>query len=943
MIDVALGLALLYAVLSLFVTTIQEYVVNSAMRWRSRHMKKTVSSAFGEDQALTRAFFEHPLIVSMADGKGGRAPSYIPEDVFAKVFLAVLGHGNHPKVLGFTPAGFMASLRPAAPAVSDPAAAAVSRAAPVSTALRRTAGTPGGADFVASLRLATADSAGLRGGAGGSGDWTAFEADIARWFADIGERSKGWFKRSSQRWTLLIALIITVGLNADSIMIARTLWGDAEMRKQLADMAVVVDTVRSVAAGASAPRAVANTDTLTERYTQVQNDVRALITQLKDDAFISEKSFFTLTCTGAETAKCQDDAVYGAHCAASGQRPAAAVTVDSKSASTPACRKPVRADLAGYGVAEKGKSFTPALLWLDQVYNLERELATGRAESTAQGRPLRLDDRLIERVAVVQRSLAAIGSDMGLIQLKTPDPKGKASRTLDALRLDVQALHARTGELFRFVQPSSEVARAKAECGMQFEKDSPLHDACIERRQAQQPFPLPLGFEPSVLARQVSTTKLSSCSLNGSDGTGRSTTTVTTSSITNEITSTTTTTSAGTSTSANEGCGTFSLLGDAALNGALVGWLLTAVALSLGAPFWFDTLGRLVKLRASGVSSDEKKATTAPAPSPTPGPSDKAGSAPASAPGPGLRPASGTTDVTSKLEATLSIDEIREVQRKLLVPATGVFDDTTRTAIQERRAQLGMSVGAELDGALYEAIIQRRSLSVAARPTLKRDERNELIPDLRDRLVRTLGIPAQARGEGDVFDDKLHAAVRLLQGRAGLAPDGVIGDQTWRIIDSGGGLAVDADRWMSRAISQLGLNETTDKEEVRKFLAALNLEQEDPENTPWCACFVAWVIQEVGPKPPTKTPEGAGNWEKWGRVVGDDSYGAVVLLRETKVGVKKTPQNHVAFLVGKMSNGWVVLGGNQGQRGDVSVTLFPSDSYEIVRCAMPGDSQGGVA
>jgi len=939
MIDVALGLALLYAVLSLFVTTIQEYVVNSVMRWRSRHMKKTVSSAFGEDQALTRAFFEHPLIVSMADGTGGRAPSYIPEDVFAKVFLAVLGHGNHPKALGFTPAGFMASLRPAAPAVPDPATAAVSRAAPVSTALRRTTGTPGGADFVASLRLATVDSAGLRGGAGGSGDWTAFEADIARWFADIGERSKGWFKRSSQRWTLLIALIITVGLNADSIMIARTLWGDAEMRKQLADMAVVVDTVRSVAAGASAPRSVASTDTFTERYTQVQNDVRALITQLKDDAFISEKSFFTLTCTGAETAKCQDDAVYGAHCAASGQRPAAAAPVDPKSASTPACKKPVRADLAGYGLAEKGKSFTPALLWLDQVYNLERELATGRAESTAQGRPLRLDDRLIERVAVVQRSLAAIGSDMGLIQLKTPDPKGKASRTLDALRLDVQALHARTGELFRFVQPSSEVSRAKAECGIQFEKDSPLHDACIERRQAQQPFPLPLGFEASVLARQVSTTKLSSCSLNGSDGTGRSTTTVTTSTVTNETASTTTTTNAGASASAHEGCGTFSLLGDAALNGALVGWLLTAVALSLGAPFWFDTLGRLVKLRASGTSSDEKKATTAPAPSPASGPSDKVGPAPT----PGPRPPSGTTDVTSKIEATLGIDEIKEVQRKLLVPATGVFDNTTRTAIQARRAKLGMGAGAELDGALYEAIIERRSLSVAARPALKRGERNELIPDLRDRLARTMGIPARARGDGDVFDEKLHAVVRLLQGRAGLAPDGVIGEQTWRTIDSGGGSAVDADRWMSRAIAQLGLNETTDKEDVRKFLAALNLGQNDPASTAWCACFVAWVTQEVGPKPPTDTPEGAKNWEKWGRVVSDDSYGAVVLLRETKVGVQKTQQNHLAFLVGKTSNGWVVLGGNQGQQGDVSVTLFPSDLYEVVRCAMPGDSQGGVA
>jgi hypothetical protein len=38
--------------------------------------------------------------------------------------------------------------------------------------------------------------------------------------------------------------------------------------------------------------------------------------------------------------------------------------------------------------------------------------------------------------------------------------------------------------------------------------------------------------------------------------------------------------------------------GDIALS--VVGWLLTLAAISLGAPFWFDTLGRLSRLRSSG-------------------------------------------------------------------------------------------------------------------------------------------------------------------------------------------------------------------------------------------------------------------------------------------------------------------------------------------------------
>jgi len=40
--------------------------------------------------------------------------------------------------------------------------------------------------------------------------------------------------------------------------------------------------------------------------------------------------------------------------------------------------------------------------------------------------------------------------------------------------------------------------------------------------------------------------------------------------------------------------------------GHLLGWLLTAVAASLGAPFWFDTLNKFMNIRAAGTAPDEK-------------------------------------------------------------------------------------------------------------------------------------------------------------------------------------------------------------------------------------------------------------------------------------------------------------------------------------------------
>ncbi|MEI6560381.1 MAG: hypothetical protein WCO00_18445, partial [Rhodospirillaceae bacterium] len=32
-----------------------------------------------------------------------------------------------------------------------------------------------------------------------------------------------------------------------------------------------------------------------------------------------------------------------------------------------------------------------------------------------------------------------------------------------------------------------------------------------------------------------------------------------------------------------------------------LGWLLSALAISLGAQFWFDTLGKIISLRSSGA------------------------------------------------------------------------------------------------------------------------------------------------------------------------------------------------------------------------------------------------------------------------------------------------------------------------------------------------------
>lgn len=45
---------------------------------------------------------------------------------------------------------------------------------------------------------------------------------------------------------------------------------------------------------------------------------------------------------------------------------------------------------------------------------------------------------------------------------------------------------------------------------------------------------------------------------------------------------------------------------------AIVGWLITIIAISLGAPFWFDALGKLSNLRMAGKKPDEKSSGKSP-------------------------------------------------------------------------------------------------------------------------------------------------------------------------------------------------------------------------------------------------------------------------------------------------------------------------------------------
>ena len=89
--DVAIGMVLVYLILSLVVTSLNEMVA-SFLKLRAENLADGIRELLGDGKGQpgvkvdASAFFKHPIIDSLSKGPDGK-PSYIPSRTFA---LAVL-------------------------------------------------------------------------------------------------------------------------------------------------------------------------------------------------------------------------------------------------------------------------------------------------------------------------------------------------------------------------------------------------------------------------------------------------------------------------------------------------------------------------------------------------------------------------------------------------------------------------------------------------------------------------------------------------------------------------------------------------------------------------------------------------------------------------------------------------------------------------------------
>ena len=219
--EVAIGMAFIYLLLSLFCTAFNEAIAG-ILGSRAKFLEQGINSLFtdglkskgGDDGkggvgpaiTLTEAIYDHGLVQSLyrstASEKergllsrfGSHLPSYIPSRTFASALLDVLFPQTTATIGGQANnlAGMLAELEKLPDSKGKQAICTLVKQA--------------------------------------GGDMAKTRYALESWFNDGMDRAAGWYKRKTQFVLFAIGLVIAVGLNVDSIAIGRTLWINPALR-----------------------------------------------------------------------------------------------------------------------------------------------------------------------------------------------------------------------------------------------------------------------------------------------------------------------------------------------------------------------------------------------------------------------------------------------------------------------------------------------------------------------------------------------------------------------------------------------------------------------------------------------------------------------------------------------------------------------------------------
>ncbi len=235
LLDVAIGMVLIYSLLSLICSTINEGL-SSFFSLRAATLEKGLENLLSSD--LAKKVYDHHLVQGLVQKdivlRGTRKPSYIPTRTFVLTLLDALG-GSFPATA--------ADVRQAVLQVPD---AGVKRAL-----------------------LALVDEA--------QGDLEKIKKNFGDWFDHSMDRVSGWYRRKVQMIILILGILVSFGLGVDTVATVKLLWGDSALRAAL--VAAAQAQVASQAAKQAAQTPPAGAATTTPNFDQVGKDLNQFQTQ----------------------------------------------------------------------------------------------------------------------------------------------------------------------------------------------------------------------------------------------------------------------------------------------------------------------------------------------------------------------------------------------------------------------------------------------------------------------------------------------------------------------------------------------------------------------------------------------------------------------------------------------------------------------------------------
>jgi hypothetical protein len=246
-VDIAIGLVLMYLVLSLLCTVINEFIATK-LGLRSKTLATGMQELL-DDPAVRDAFYHHGLIAGTRDAvarvdrlslvrKADDHPSYISADTFV---LALIGSIT----------GMRSAQGQQVPGFPD-----------VESAIQNLPASKIKSALVASLMTA-------------QGNFDAFRRSVGTWFDDSMDRLGGAYKRHLKFISIVVGSVVAIVINADTFEVGRALWLDSVLRAQMMQAADATVTASVPAPSAAATGERSPTD-IENGFKQANQTLRPL-------------------------------------------------------------------------------------------------------------------------------------------------------------------------------------------------------------------------------------------------------------------------------------------------------------------------------------------------------------------------------------------------------------------------------------------------------------------------------------------------------------------------------------------------------------------------------------------------------------------------------------------------------------------------------------------